>query len=154
MTGWQTLTHITTPTTPEQLMDALHTLRTHGATGTLDPDGQHATITMGIDADTPWEAATAATILTLHALPSHAAHTPPDQTLPQPADPATPPRLLGYADIATITGTSRQRARAMADDPTFPQPAATTSHGPLYHEADIIGWALRRNRTPGRPRRD
>lgn len=62
------------------------------------------------------------------------------------------PELVGYAEIATIAGVSRQRARELSGKPGFPPPAVVTASGPLRVKADVERWLASWDRSPGRPR--
>lgn len=65
------------------------------------------------------------------------------------------PDLVGYAEIGTIAGVSRQRARQFHTDPApgFPEPVVETGAGPLFLRARIETWAAQRNPGKGgRPR--
>lgn len=61
------------------------------------------------------------------------------------------PELVGYAEIATMAGVSRQRARELSGKPGFPPPAVVTASGPLRVKAEFELWLSSWERTPGRP---
>ena len=60
------------------------------------------------------------------------------------------PKVVGYAEIAAITGVSRQRAREFRKIDSFPDPVIETAQGPLYDEHAIREWAATRKTTAGR----
>ena len=64
------------------------------------------------------------------------------------------PDLVGYAEIATMAGVSRQRAREFPDLPDFPPAVAEPSTGPLRIRQQVAIWLSTRSRTPGRRPRD
>lgn len=64
----------------------------------------------------------------------------------------TIPELVGYAEIATMAGVSRQRAAQYADLGGFPPAVVTTQAGPLRVKAQVEQWLATRTRKPGRPR--
>lgn len=50
------------------------------------------------------------------------------------------PEVVGYAEIAKMAGVSRQRARQLAEKPSFPAPVITTTQGPLMNKHAIERW--------------
>lgn len=64
----------------------------------------------------------------------------------------TIPELVGYAEIASMAGVSRQRARQFASLEGFPTPAVETSYGPLRLKTEVQSWLDTRNTRPGRPK--
>lgn len=66
----------------------------------------------------------------------------------------TVPEVVGYAEIADMTGLSRQRIRQLAHtDVRFPQPIIETAQGPLMPKLAVERWALARHAKAGRPRK-
>jgi hypothetical protein len=55
------------------------------------------------------------------------------------------PEVVGYAEIATLAGVSRQRARQFADIADFPKPAIVTAQGPLMTKSSVMRWLENRN---------
>ena len=66
-------------------------------------------------------------------------------------EPLYPP-VVGYAEIARMTGVTRQRAYAFPRIESFPKPVIETSQGPLYSEDAVRAWAQTRELRPGRPK--
>ena len=66
-------------------------------------------------------------------------------------EPLYPP-VVGYAEIARMTGVTRQRAYAFPRIDSFPKPVIETSQGPLYSEDAVRAWAQTRELRPGRPK--
>lgn len=62
------------------------------------------------------------------------------------------PKVVGYAEIARMTGVSRQRAAMFPKIATFPKPVIETSQGPLYSEHAVAAWAAKRGVKAGRPK--
>ena len=58
-------------------------------------------------------------------------------------EPRHPP-VVGYAEIARMTGVTRQRAYAFPRIESFPKPVIETSQGPLYSEDAVRAWAQTR----------
>lgn len=76
-----------------------------------------------------------------------------DDAVRRNREPLYPP-LVGYAEIARMTGVTRQRAHAFPRIESFPKPVIETAQGPLYSEHAVEEWAAGRDTTPGRPRKD
>ena len=66
-------------------------------------------------------------------------------------EPLYPP-VVGYAEIARMTGVTRQRAYAFPRIESFPKPVIETSQGPLYSEDAVRACAQTRELRPGRPK--
>lgn len=62
-------------------------------------------------------------------------------------EPLYPP-VVGYAEIARMTGVTRQRAYAFPRIESFPKPVIETSQGPLYSEDAVRAWAQTRELRP------
>lgn len=63
------------------------------------------------------------------------------------------PDLVAFADIAETAGVSRQRARQLAESPTFPGPVYDGRAGRLFVKAEIDRFMAARPGRPGRPRK-
>lgn len=61
------------------------------------------------------------------------------------------PEVVSYAEVAKMAGVSRQRARQLADTPSFPVPVIQTGQGPLFSCHAVEQWVETRNTRPGRP---
>lgn len=55
--------------------------------------------------------------------------------------------LVGAAEIAELLGVTRTRVNQLvADDPSFPVPAAELTAGRIWKRADVEAWARRTGR--------
>lgn len=67
-------------------------------------------------------------------------------------DEPTYPELVGITEIATLLGTSRQRASELARSARFPAPLAELAAGPVWPRPTIARFVDEWERKPGRPR--
>lgn len=141
----------------DTLFDLMEEYGNHGAAVALGPNPNCASLTMTVTAETGMDALS-------DALGMLAA----SKTLPETEvtgfevtdwadverrnrEPVFP-KVVGYAEIARMTGVSRQRAYKFPEIDTFPKPVIETSQGPLYSEAAVAAWAKTRETKAGRPK--
>lgn len=143
-----------TSITPDDALELMERLHEYGAVATLTPDGKRLEVALSITNTSATQGlqealrimqhdpiTTAATITSIEVINEQdVAH-----NLTKPVY----PEVVGYAEIARMTGVSRQRARMFPHSPGFPTPVIETAQGPLYLKTAIEAWAQRRNTKPG-----
>lgn len=146
------------PLTEEATFDALDALTPHSAAISPRLDSTGAEVSMSVTAKTALDASSAAVdtlantltpiigeivadsieILTEDAL---------DKNLAEPVF----PEVVSFAEIASMAGVSRQRARQFSAIDGFPAPVIKTAQGPLMTKAAVESWIENRNTRSGRP---
>ena len=160
MSTWQAVVDFTTSRTVEddQLFDIIETLSEYGASASALPDGTGVGIALKLEADTALDAATEAvrlvsssgvfpdlTVVSIEATEWNLAMRRLDE-------PTFPP-VVGYAEIARMSGVTRQRAARFPDCDGFPHPVIRTSQGPLYAQSAVESWLANRIAKAGRPKK-
>lgn len=160
MSEWQATVDFTTAQTVEedQLFDVIEVLSDYGASANMLPDGTGAGVTLKVEAENALEAADKAvglvsgsgvfagiTVVSVEA-------TEWSLAMERLNEPMVPP-LVGYAEIARMSGVSRQRAARFPVCAGFPRPVIRTSQGPLYAQSAVEAWLEGRVAKSGRPRK-
>ncbi|MGO2521224.1 MAG: hypothetical protein ACTH8F_13970 [Microbacterium sp.] len=148
----------TASTTPDTLASLLDELTDHSPAGSLGHDGLSGSVMLALEASSLDDALAQALAAGRDALQQHVPTGDVigvevrdgdalDRELEQPVF----PDVVGYAEIAEISGVSRQRARAFTKIDGFPAPVIVTAQGPLMARAAVERWLETRNTRPGRP---
>lgn len=156
---WQVSVDIRTPmpVNEDDLFDIMDGLGEYGASTALDADSKGMSITLAMDADNT-ASALAKTVAAirgkgrLDGFDVVGVAVRDWNQAERDASSRTFPKVVGFAEIARMTGVSRQRAYAFPKIASFPKPVIETSQGPLYSEDAVRAWSETRNVNPGRPK--
>lgn len=141
----------------EAVFDLIEEFADYGASAALSPDGLGGSLTISVSGESAMEALTQSLIMLADSTVLSGADvsgfevTDWDEAVRRNREPLFP-RVVGYAEIARMTGVSRQRAAKFPKIATFPKPVIETSQGPLYSEDAVAAWAADRKITVGRPK--
>lgn len=156
---WQVTVEFKSPVRIEDdaLFDVIDEFADHGASAALDPDGMGGSVTVSVTAGCGPDALSDALgmLSGSRTLPGVEVTgfevTDWDEARRRNREPLFP-RVVGYAEIARMTGVSRQRAAMFPKIASFPMPVIETSQGPLYSESAVAAWAATRRSATGRPK--
>ena len=156
---WQVTVDFTTsiPIEEETLFDLIEEFAEHGASAALNPDGMGGSLTVSVTTASAMEAISVALVMFSDASTLNSADISGINVIEQDKarllnrEPLFP-KVVGYAEIARMTGVSRQRAAMFPKIATFPKPVIETSQGPLYSEHAVAAWAAKRGVKAGRPK--
>lgn len=129
----------------------------YGASAALDPDAKGGSLTLTIESGNGFDALSTALVMMSESEsvsgvePVSFEVTDWSEVKKRNREPLYP-KVVGYAEIARMTGVSRQRAYKFPEIDTFPKPVIETSQGPLYSESAVAAWAATRETKAGRPR--
>lgn len=155
MTSWQATVKFIGQMTEDAAFDLLEALGQFGAAVGTEYDFTGGTVTLSVEADSTLTAAEEAsrlvseatsgpiTIIGLEVITEAEA----DTRLKEP----TFPEVVSFAEIGQMAGVSRQRARQLSGNSTFPRAVITTAQGPLFALHAVERWLETRNTRPGRP---
>lgn len=157
MTSWQAHVTFIGTMSEDDAFDIMEKLGKYGAVTTVERDFSGGSVTLSIEADTTLDAASGASRLVSEAVPNPititglevVTETEAHARLGEPLF----PEVVSFAEIGTLAGVSRQRARQFSENPAFPKPVITTAQGPLYGLHAVKQWLDTRNTRPGRPAR-
>ena len=139
----------------DKAFDLMEALGKYGASVSVNPEHTGGGLTLAIDAPNGEQAlAKARTLLeeNIHVTTVTGFEAREwSEAVNQNHEPLYPP-VVGYAEIARMTGVTRQRAYAFPKIKSFPKPVIETSQGPLYSEEAVRVWAETRRIDPGRPK--
>lgn len=141
----------------DEALDIMERLGEYGAAMSVSPQGDGGGLTLAITASDGETALGEAKRLLLECLPEATVigfeAREWNDAVRANHEPLYPP-VVGYAEIARMTGVTRQRAHAFPQIASFPKPVIETAQGPLYSEHAVRAWASQRGTTPGRPRKN
>jgi hypothetical protein len=161
MTGWSVHVELHNDGAPESALDVIREhLTEHHATTGYAPGSGNVSVRMMLDATTARKALDAGIRAATDAAYAAGASTAVlgvevmtegemDRRLAEPAI----PKLAGLSEVGDILGVTRQRAGVLAERDGFPPIVASLRSGPVFVEEQVIAYAARRPRTPGRPRK-
>lgn len=141
----------------DTLFEIIEEFADRGASAALDPDGMGGSVTVSVTADCGPDALSDALDMvaaseTLRGVEVTGFEvTDWDRARRRNREPLFP-KVVGYAEIARMTGVSRQRAAMFPRIESFPMPVIETSQGPLYSESAVAAWAATRRSATGRPK--
>lgn len=151
---WQVSLDFQAKLDEDAAFDLMEALGRYGASVAVEPGHTGGGLTLAIDAPDGETALAKACALLKESIPG-AAVTGLEarewaDAVARNREPLYPP-VVGYAEIARMTGVTRQRAYAFPKIESFPKPVIETSQGPLYSEDAVRAWAQTRKLSPGRP---
>lgn len=157
--NWQVTLDFATDADIEEdtLFDIIEEFADHGASAALDANRMGGSLTLSVTADSGLAALTKVLVMIADSPTLREAEitgfevTDWNEARRRNREPLFP-KVVGYAEIARMTGVSRQRAAMFPKIGTFPKPVIETSQGPLYSEDAVAAWASTRRSTSGRPK--
>ncbi|GAB2613450.1 hypothetical protein [Pseudactinotalea suaedae] len=143
------------PLTEDDIDDALTKLLDRGGVVSVSRDGSKGGASFTVDAETATEASAVAASTITRTVPGLGQDSivrldiRTEEVAQADAEAPSIPDLVGYAEIATLAGVSRQRAREFAEKADFPVAVVETSSGPLRLRTAVERWIAHR-KTPTR----
>lgn len=155
MTSWQATVRFIGQMSDDQAFDIMEALGQFGASVGIEHDYNGGTVTLSVESDDPISAAQEASRVVSNAIPGPITITgleiiteaEADARLEEPSF----PEVVSFAEIGQMAGVSRQRARQLSGNPSFPRAVITTAQGPLFGLHAVERWLETRNTRPGRP---